>query len=163
MRKVFSFGAIIVFLLTLTTNVLAQDVMGTGALTAEGDGRAALHGRGTVTVSGRGALYIVDRAGDAQINIEGNGTRDIIQSYNQQVVRYRGFNGTATISGSNIIVVIRGRNIELTAEGTGRAHLRGRGTYEFNGESGKWTTRGTFVNLGNDPTFINSTDMLKVE
>lgn len=165
MRKVTLFLAVMTVVLALPAIAFAQSatVSGTGTLTAEGTGRAALHGSGTVTVSGSGALYIVDRGGDAQISIAGNGTRDTIQRHGQQVLRYRGFNGTATISGSHIIVVIRGRNIQLNAEGTGRAHLRGRGTYSVNGESGTWTARGVFVALGDNPAFANSTDMLKVE
>ncbi len=137
----------------LPAAALAQvGATGTGTVTAEGSGRAALVGSGSVQISGSGVLRIVDRAGDAVINVQGNGTRETQTLRGQQVVVYRGFDGTAYISGSGIAVELRGREIALSAEGTGTVRLRGSGTYMLNGtQGGEWSATGVTLELNGSP------------
>jgi hypothetical protein len=100
---------------------------GTGSLKAEGDGKATLSGNLQLTVSAqRGILTINDYDEDAIIEIDGKGTKEVLDD---GTIKYEGFDGTATISGSSITVQITGSNIELNAEGTGSAVLRGQGSY----------------------------------
>lgn len=137
-------------LLLAVPAVLAQEVVGgTGTLTAWGDGSAAIRGNGTVNIAGNGVLYVMDRAGDAEIMVSGNGERTEREYYGHTVLIYRGFDGEATISGSHIGVLLRGKDIHLTAEGTGHVVLKGEGEYTVNGETYSWTTDGVVVKLGN--------------
>jgi hypothetical protein len=106
--------------------VLAQSGGGSGTLTASGDGLAGIRGSGTVTISGNGILWIRDRAGDASIQVSGNGTK---RELSNGWIRYAGFQGEAVVSGSQITVALSGYDIRLTASGTGKFVLRGNGTY----------------------------------
>lgn len=123
---------------------------GTGTLEAQGDGMAAIRGNATVTITGDGTLWIRDDAGDASINISGTGTR----SERDNWVRYVGFDGSATVSGSDLLVALRGENIELDATGQGVYGLRGSGSYTAYGsnnnvlESGSWTEPGEIDSFG---------------
>jgi hypothetical protein len=108
--------------------VYAQSGSGDGTLTASGDGLAGLRGSGTVTISGSGVLMIRDSGGDAQIDISGSGRRTELPS---GWIRYSGFNGAATVSGSKITVALSGINIEMQASGTGKFVLRGSGSYSL--------------------------------
>ena len=140
----------LLLILAVPVVVNAQVVVGgTGTLQAQGDGTAAVQGAGTVTISGNGGLIIYDRDGDATIEISGVGQRSVESTRNgRQYVRYIGFNGTATITGESFTVILRGTGIELNAEGTGRAWLKGRGTYIVNGNEGEWSAGGTYIDLG---------------
>lgn len=120
-----------------------QTVSGTGTLTAEGDGRAQMRGSGTVIISGSGLLIIRDTAGDVAIEVSGDGNRRAQGS----IVTYRGFNGTATISGSNFSLSLRGTDISLTAAGTGAIRLQGSGTFTIGSVTNDWTDRGVDVRL----------------
>lgn len=147
MRKILVL-LIVVGLLALVPVALAQTtVVGSGTLVAEGDGMATLQGSGSVTVSGSGMLRILDRGGDAEITVSGNGGRTLDSVREGAWVVYRGFEGQAYVSGSNIIVSLRGDDITLEANGTGRVYLRGQGTYTVNGDEGRWLPRGRFVQL----------------
>lgn len=93
------------------------------------------------TISGNGILWIQDRGGDAVINVSGNGIRSEGEN---GWVRYAGFDGQATISGSQITVVLSGYDINLEATGTGRFVLRGKGSYSVEKDGiivldGVWT------------------------
>ncbi len=103
----------------------AQSGGGNGTLKATGDGLAGIRGNGTVTISGNGILWIRDRAGDAVINVSGNGKRAEKNGW----IRYSGFQGQATVSGSQITVALSGYDINLEATGTGKFILRGNGSY----------------------------------
>ncbi len=125
---------------------------GTGVLHAEGHGTAALHGGGSIEISGSGRLYIIDVAGDADINVTGNGT---LTETDRGVMIYRGFDGTASITGSNVKVALVGRNIVLDARGTGVFYLRGEGTYTVNGHEGRWSPTGTRLSLGHQEVVVD--------
>ncbi|MEA1905777.1 MAG: hypothetical protein U9N12_02310 [Euryarchaeota archaeon] len=109
---------------------------GTGTLTAEGSGTALVRGDIEMQLSAdAGSLSVCDRAGDMAINITGEGTR----TEDGSIVIYTGFNGDATISGSDVVVTMTGTGIELTVDGTGTAVLIGTGSYEVvGGRSGEW-------------------------
>ena len=120
---------------------LAQSGGGSGTLTASGDGLAGIRGSGTATISRSGILWIRDRAGDASIQVSGNGTKSELPS---GWIRYAGFQGEAVVSGSQITVALSGYDIQLTASGTGKFVLRGNGSYTVQKDgatvvSGAWT------------------------
>ncbi len=154
MRKsIFSLLVLVIVLGALPLMASAQaGGAGTGSVKAEGDGIVRIRGNGWVRISGEGTLGIVDVAGDAVIEVSSGNEAE--QSDNaarsRQRMIFRGFDGDAYVEGSHIIVWMRGKNIKLEAEGTGRVYLRGRGWYEFNGESGDWTEAG--VRLGEPVT-----------
>lgn len=115
---------------------LADSGGGTGVLTASGNGLAWIRGNGTITISGNGILEIRDHAGDAEIRVSGAGKKTELAG---GVIRYIGFNGSATVSGSDVSVSLSGYNIRLEARGTGKFILRGNGTYTVNGVHGTWS------------------------
>lgn len=110
---------------------------GIGSVTAQGRGHARFLGSGTITVSGTGSLKYKDLAGDAKVSTSGRGRRH--QHIKTGVVHYHGYKGSATISGSKILVRVIGFGISLTAEGKGVLTLRGRGTYTVSGQTSNWT------------------------
>ena len=134
----FAIALILVGAVALPAGVaLAQGGAGTGTLTASGDGLAGVRGNGNITISGNGILWIRDHAGDASINVSGNGERSELPS---GWIRYIGFDGQAQVSGSKVTVALSGWGIELEATGTGKFLLRGNGTYS--------TSRGDQVFVG---------------
>jgi hypothetical protein len=151
-------GLVLVIALAVPLTAFAQNAQGTGSVHAEGDGRVYVRGNGWVRISGQGHLAIVDLAGDATIDIHHN-TADsessaVTAEAGQPNVRgsrlvFRRFDGDATITGSHIVVMMRGRNIVLDAEGRGVVRLRGVGTYTFNGQVGEWNAiRETALEMG---------------
>ncbi|MBA1341688.1 MAG: hypothetical protein C5S40_06050 [ANME-2 cluster archaeon] len=105
----------------------SADLDGTGKLTASGTGKATISGDVNVEIIAKsGVLTINDYDGNAEVDVTGYGTKDDLDN---GAVRYSGFDGTAGISGSSVTVVILGDDIELIADGTGSAVLRGYGTY----------------------------------
>lgn len=118
--------ALALSVLAAPQTALAQSGGGTGTLTASGNGLAGIRGNGTVTISGNGILWIRDDAGDAIINVSGNGRRVELPS---GWIRYTGFHGQARVSGSKITVALSGVGIEMQATGTGKFVLRGIGSY----------------------------------
>ncbi|MEW6528659.1 MAG: hypothetical protein AB1391_02105 [Candidatus Micrarchaeota archaeon] len=121
-----------------------QEFNGTGNLYAKGNGTAVLTGSGTVKVNGaEGTLTIVDYASDVQVTIIGQGTKTV----NGSTTIYTGFDGAATITGSNMHITIEGTNIDLEASGTGTVILTGHGTYRKSktGTETNWKSSGTVV------------------
>ena len=110
---------------------------GRGTLTAEGDGIAILGGRGIVDITGNGILWIKDMQGGAIIRVTGYGEKT---EFADGWIQYAGFNGTAHIEGTRIIVGLAGVDVELFAEGHGRVRLWGHGSYQINGLTDKWST-----------------------
>lgn len=121
-------------------------LQGAGRLTAEGDGIAMLAGRGIVRLSGNGILWVKDAAGDATIEVSGEGHKT---EFPDGWIQYAGFRGSASLKGSRLRIIIAGVDVDLYARGRGRALLWGHGTYEINGKSGQWDTErlGTQVRL----------------
>jgi len=116
---------------------------GTGKLTASGSGEATMSGNMKASeISAKGGiLTITDYDGNAKVDVTGNGTKD---DMGNGVVKYSGFNGTASISGSSVTVVILGDDIDLTVEGIGSVMLIGDGTYDVKKDdqlitSNSWT------------------------
>ncbi len=122
----------------------AESGAGTGKLTAQGEGLAAVRGSGTFALTGSGHLYIMDRAGDADIKVSGRGFK---KELSNGAVAYMGFNGHAQITGTNVVVALKGRNIQLQATGTGKFLLRGEGTYHTEKTNGVWTEEGVTISL----------------
>ena len=126
---------------------------GNGTLIAEGDGRAYIDGDGTVELSGEnGTLIVTDNSGDITITVTGFGNKTVIETNKWQ---YTG-TGSAIVVGSDIIIELDGKNIHLTAEGTGSAILTGSGTYTIYKRSSDknsvcvaddWTVDGTTISL----------------
>jgi HAMP domain-containing protein len=126
---------------------------GTGTLIAEGDGSAYIAGSGKVDLSGEnGTLIVTDVSGDMTINVTGFGNKTELEPNKWQ---YTG-TGSANMAGSDIVVEIEGKNIYLTAEGSGSATLKGTGSYTIYKRrpgatpvciSKNWTTEGITVTL----------------
>lgn len=147
MKRTFSLLLATMLLLTsigFAPAVLADDAnaeqadvefAGMGKLSAQGDGIAVLSGKGKVDLSGNGILWIKDLAGNAQIDVNGFGSKKV---FPDGWIQYAGAHGTAHIRGSNIRIVIAGVNIDFQARGRGTALLWGHGTCTFNGKLGQW-------------------------
>ena len=105
------------------------DLSGTGTLTASGNGRATISGNMEMEISARsGVLTITDYDNNAEVDVTGYGIKEDLGN---GALRYSGFDGTASISGSSVTVVILGDGIKLITEGIGSAVLRGYGTYKI--------------------------------
>jgi len=145
----------LLMLLALPAAGFAQEeVRGTGVLHATGDGVATIHGEPAdyINISGDGSLYIVDRAGDASINVSGEGIRREFSWRGETVIAYQGFNGRAEISGSDVYVRLTGENIVLDAAGTGWVLLRGTGEFTVSRAdgshySGHWLPEGARIEM----------------
>lgn len=111
-------------------------ITGTGTLTAEGRGRLRFFGSGTATIKGKGSFKYKDLGGDAKVTVDAEGRRH--EHTRTGVIHYHHFDGSATISGSRVLVKISGVNISATLEGSGAVSLRGRGSYTANGREGRW-------------------------
>ena len=147
LKKVFILMVVaVVAMLVVAPAVYAEEprgeeqLRGEGSLTAHGDGLAILAGRGTVDLSGNGILWVKDRAGDALIEVTGQGET---KEYPDGWFQYAGFHGTAHVRGSGIVVVAAGVNVELNAHGRGIAWLWGHGSYQSSADgAGEWRTVG---------------------
>lgn len=148
-KKTFPLLLVIATLVALTgagifapQTAYAQSGGGNGTLKASGDGLAGIRGNGDITISGNGMLWIRDQAGDAVINVSGNGGNR--HEGENGWVRYSGFDGQATVSGSQITVALSGYGINLEATGTGKFIMRGSGSYTVEKDGiivldGAWT------------------------
>jgi len=115
-----------------------------GTLTAHGDGVAALAGRGSVEISGRGILWFRDVADDARWTVSGYGEK---REFSNGWIEYLGFHGNFEATGSRIIVVLSGNDIDLWAQGRGRFFLWGEGEYQLGPRHGNWSTEGEVLTL----------------
>jgi hypothetical protein len=134
-KRIVVSGLVLSLLLANVSTAWAAGVGGTGELHAWGDGMAGVRVDGEVTVTGNGVLYFRDLAGDAEWSVSGNGCRRVLPS---GWIVYYGFSGTFEAQGNRFTVVLSGYDIELWAQGTGGAVLRGHGEYEVNGQSFDW-------------------------
>lgn len=142
-------GVVLLVLGATLTN--AQEIIAAvGIVTAEGDGIVAVNGSGEVMIEGEGVLFIVDRTDTATIHINST-TRSHYteqQSRGNSVHIYRRFNGTATIIGEDIAVVMDGVSISASISGTGSMLLRGEGTYTLNKQIQPWSDDGITIAFG---------------
>ena len=134
----------LVLLLATFSTVGATGIHGTGKLHAWGDGLAGVRGDCEISVTGNGVLYFRDHEGDATFSATGFGERRDLSS--GWIVCF-GFNGTFEAQGTRITVALSGYDIDLRAQGTGSAILRGNGEYEVNGQRYSWTEDGAPIKL----------------
>ena len=140
LRKVLTLIVVtVVVMLAVVPVVSAEELQGEGSLTAQGDGIAILRGRGTVDLRGNGTLWIMDAAGDAEIEVTGWGQKE---KFPDGWLQYAGFHGTAHVEGSRIAVIVAGVDINLAAEGRGIVQLLGHGSYQSPDEDGEWKANG---------------------
>jgi hypothetical protein len=122
---------------------------GAGHLTARGDGLVAVKGRLNYEAhADRGVLLIKDIAGDAEIDVQGEG--DCSTQYHGFMVCFG--TGRAHITGSDVAVILLGNNLAVDVEGRGWAYLQGRGQYTVNGHGPfPWNPDGGFVGVAPEP------------
>jgi hypothetical protein len=120
---------------------------GRGVLDAEGDGLVAVRGKVDVTLTaGDGVLLVKDVAGDATWRIDNDGGEASWNGFRA----YFGF-GEAHIAGSDVAVIVLGRDIDLHAIGMGWAFLKGQGTFEVNNRGPfRWSPEGGFAAIVSD-------------
>ena len=145
-------GALIVSIALLVTAFAGDvDLKGTGTITAQGKGIAKMRGAGDVRISGDGLLWVVDCSmkDDIQIQVQGKGKK--IGNAPPYVYAYKGFNGTAKITGSRLKIALEGKDIKLEVTGKGRIHLKGHGTWQKGTEQGDWAgpSEGAVIDVGN--------------
>jgi hypothetical protein len=129
-------------------NIKSKTLQGSGKLEAVGNGTALIEGSGTIIVSGNGMLTITDNNGSTAIQINGFG----MKSQTGNVTIYEG-TGRAIVTSTNFKVEVKGTDIILTAEGTGKAKLTGTGSYNAAKSGalisqGSWSAIGTTINFG---------------
>lgn len=118
---------------------------GRGVLDAQGDGLVAVKGKMDLRASAdKGILLVKDIAGDAQVDVQGDGGSGEWQGF----TAYFGYDGEAQITGSNVAVIIVARDIRLHVVGAGWAFLKGEGTFEANNRGPfRWTAEGAFASV----------------
>ncbi len=121
---------------------------GEGVHEARGDGLIAVKGRMNYKAhADRGVLLIKDIAGDAEIDVQGEG--DCSAEWNGFMLCFG--TGEAHITGSHVAVILVGNNIGVSVEGKGWAYLKGRGQYKVNGHGPfPWNPDGGFAGVGAD-------------
>ncbi len=102
-----------------------------GTITASGNGLAHVRiFHGSATFSGKGRLR-VSSAAQVQIT-SGTSAQPVTQTSKNgktSFTIYKNFNGTATITGQDVHVYLQGKSISVSAQGAGRAHFIGTGTF----------------------------------
>lgn len=151
--KRLAFSILTLILAILPFRAVAQDsIIHTGSLFANGDGQVALSGNGTVSLTGRGILFIVDRAGDAEIEINGQGRQIQSSARGSDVFIYRRFEGDAVISGSEIAIYLNGSGIQLETDCSGVIQLKGEGTYFVDADEEVWSSDGVVLAIQGNAT-----------
>lgn len=119
---------------------------GRRVLDAHGTGVAAVKGlidyRATAA---EGILLVKDIHGDAQVDVDGVGDTGEWRGFKV----YFGFHGSAQIQGTDVAVIVVGRDIGLHVFGRGWAFLKGNGEFRVNGgDPHPWTDDGAFAGVG---------------
>lgn len=115
-------------IITELKKIKASRVGGNGKLSATGQGSFVISaGDGSVTIAAgeSPALDVYDRAGDCTVETQGAA----IKTPAGRKTSYTGFT-QATIKGTDFLLIYTGSTTELIAGGTGRAYLKGTGTYQ---------------------------------
>ncbi|KPJ72381.1 hypothetical protein AMJ52_06530 [candidate division TA06 bacterium DG_78] len=134
--------------LLLVVTAFAGDELfkGKGTISAQGNGFIKLKGTGDVEISGDGVLWIVDCSIDENLEVQVQGDGEKMQTPGF-IWAYRGFNGSATISGGPMKVVLQGKDIDFTATGKGKLYLRGVGTYQRGDQINEWSELGEEITI----------------
>ncbi|MFP5452377.1 MAG: hypothetical protein ACLGG9_11615 [Thermoleophilia bacterium] len=114
-----------------------------GQIQLSGGGLVNLTGRLAISANlpSRGVLRLIDRAGDASVHVAG---RPVRFNRNRRAA-VRGARGIVFASGSDLVFLVTGGRIELSAAGIGRAALRGSGRVRVNlGRERAWP-RGAII------------------
>jgi hypothetical protein len=143
-RSVIVLAALLVLVLLLTSTVSAEEISGTGTISAKGAGLAILRGTGEVDIQGHGVGIVWVKSAET-LEASGEGYRWQIRETGATV--FLGWSGSIYASGHEMIVWMAGGLIEFTASGTGKMYLRGRGTYVLNGQEGTWSPMGELLQL----------------
>jgi hypothetical protein len=121
----------------LVTPAFAENWRGRGSIHCEGSGVIYLRGNGEVELTARvGALGFKDLGGDGEITVEGTGRKVHLPG---GATVWLGFGGSASASGSRIVVGVRGRDIVLDAHGQGLVRARGVGFCRVGDAELAWT------------------------
>lgn len=134
----------LVVILVFPAVASAEILRGDGSITARGAGVAIVHGAGEVEITGHG-IGIVHVRDATRLEASGAGYRRDLPGGGAV---FMGWRGEIHAAGTELTVRMCGGLIEFTAEGSGWVFLRGRGTYEINGESCEWSAEGARVALG---------------
>jgi hypothetical protein len=143
-RSVIVMAALLVLTLLLTSTVSAEEISGTGTISAKGAGLAILRGTGDVNIQGHGVGIVWVKSAET-LEASGEGYRWQIPETGATV--FLGWSGSIYASGHEMTVWMAGGLIEFTASGTGKVYLRGRGTYVLNGHEGAWNPMGELLQL----------------
>jgi hypothetical protein len=142
--KLFTVLSLVLLLsLTLVGVASADVVQGKGWLHAEGAGVAVLRMSGDIEINGHG-IGVVYIYGADEIEATGRGDRHDRPGGG---VFFRGYRGTITANGEEMIVKMIGGKIDFTAQGEGTVFLRGRGHYETGHASGDWAADGSTLEV----------------
>jgi hypothetical protein len=137
-------GLTLALTLLMAPTASAEEISGTGTISARGAGLAILRGSGEVEIEGHGAAIVWVKDAET-LEASGQGHRWEIPETGATV--FVGWTGTVYASGYEMTVWIAGGVIEFTASGTGKVYLRGRGTYVLNGHEGAWSPMGEVLQL----------------
>ena len=124
----------------------ADVIQGKGWLHARGAGVAMLKMSGNIEITGHGVGLVYIYGAD-EIYATGDGQR--VDRPGGGVV-FRGYRGTITATGRDIVVKMAGGKIDFKAEGKGKAYLRGRGHYETGHISADWDSAGTTIEVAEE-------------
>ncbi len=106
-------------------------------LEVDGTGTVLLRGRFVVfgVLAKRSLLVVTDRAGDARLTMDG----EPIALRKRKTKRIRRAQGRIYITGRNLVIRARSKDLTLSVAGRGRALLRGVGVLKLNdGPSFEW-------------------------
>jgi hypothetical protein len=139
--------ALVLITLSMAAVASADSVHGNGWLEAQGNGRACMSGNAdAITISGNGVLWYFDDGEEDTPVITGEGHH---QPFANGWQRWKGFDGEFSLTDADeVIVCLRGEEVQLRAEGTGVVALTGRGHYETGSDEGRWTLTGVEIQLG---------------
>jgi hypothetical protein len=143
-RSLVVVAVVVVLALVLTSTVSAEEISGTGTLSAWGAGLAIVRGTGEVQIEGHGVGMVWVKGAEA-LEASGDGYRWEVPEKGATV--FLGWSGSIYASGHEMTVWMVGGLIEFTASGTGKVYLRGRGTYVLNGHEGAWSPLGEVLQL----------------